>query len=383
MWNSAWRCSDVSKERRLGRGLDFLLGTLTAADTTTGATGTTMDALTSNEIDAPDMTSTVPPVTNTTMRSVVPERLPVDALEPNPFQPRIDFDPIELAQLAQSMTEHGLLQPLVVRQHDDRWQLVAGERRLRAAQLAGWQDVPVRIVIADDRQLAELAIVENLQRQDLTAVEKAAAFKRYMTTYRCSAETLATRLGLDRTTVTNFVRLLELPESIRQALQAGQLSAGHAKAMLALHSETDQLSVLEQIRKQNLSVRAVEMVVHGMLHRLGGASGDSTDVENAATAGKIQAETANTNACTASDGEVTSVKRPAVAKRKTRTPDDILRHLAELERQFASAIGAKVKLSQTSKGRGKLVISFASHEEFERLRHILCSDGNTTVLHSD
>ena len=142
---------------------------------------------------------------------VPPLKLPIDSIQHNPHQPRQDFDADELQRLADSITSHGLLQPVVVRPWEGGYQLIAGERRLRAARLAGWTEVPVTIVEADERQTAELAIVENLQRKDLNALEKAASFQRYLDQYGGTQEELAGRLKLDRSTIANLIRLLELP----------------------------------------------------------------------------------------------------------------------------------------------------------------------------
>ena len=134
--------------------------------------------------------------------------------------------PTTSGSLAESITAHGLLQPVVVRRVEDGYQLIAGERRLRAARLAGWIEVPVKIVEADDRQTAELAIVENLQRKDLNALEKAASFQRYLEQYGCTQEDLAGRLKLDRSTIANLIRLLELPAAVQDALRRGKITPG-------------------------------------------------------------------------------------------------------------------------------------------------------------
>ena len=136
-----------------------------------------------------------------------PPRLPIELIDSNPDQPRQDFDADELQKLSDSIAAHGLLQPVVVRRLNDRYQLIAGERRLRAAVQAGWSDVPVNIIEADDRQTAELAIIENLQRKDLNALEKAASFQRYLEEYGCTQEELASRLNMDRSTIANLIRL--------------------------------------------------------------------------------------------------------------------------------------------------------------------------------
>ena len=166
-----------------------------------------------------------------------PARVNVHQIDSNPAQPRQEFAPDEMQSLAESISAHGLLQPVVVRRVHDRYQLVAGERRLRAAIQAGWVDVPVNVVEADDRQMAELAIVENLQRKDLNALEKAASFQKYLDQYGCTQEELAGRLKLDRSTIANLIRLLELPEAVQDAIRRGKITQGHARALLPLGDE--------------------------------------------------------------------------------------------------------------------------------------------------
>ena len=151
-------------------------------------------------------------------------RVNIHQIDSNPTQPRQEFDPGEMQSLAESISTHGLLQPVVVRRVHERYQLIAGERRLRAAIQAGWIDVPVNIIEADDRQMAELAIVENLQRKDLNALEKAASFQRYLDEYGCTQEELAGRLKLDRSTIANLIRLLELPEAVQEAIRRGKIT---------------------------------------------------------------------------------------------------------------------------------------------------------------
>ena len=176
-----------------------------------------------------------------------PPGVSVRQIDSNPAQPRQDFDPEEMRSLAESISAHGLLQPVVVRQVQDRYQLVAGERRLRAAVQAGWADVPVNVVEADDRQMAELAIVENLQRKDLNALEKAASFQKYLDQYGCTQEELAGRLKLDRSTIANLIRLLELPEPVQDALRRGRITQGHARALLPLGDEREQIEFCRRI----------------------------------------------------------------------------------------------------------------------------------------
>jgi len=262
----------------------------------------------------------------------------IELIEHNPDQPRQDFDPEAGRQLAESIAEHGLLQPVVVRRVHDHYQLVAGQRRLDAARQAGWVDVPVRVIEADDRQAAELAVIENLQRKDLNAMEKAASFQRYLERYGCTQEELAGRLKLDRSTIANLIRLLELPEPIQAAVRQGKITQGHARALLPLGEEREQLDFCRRIQQEGLSVRQTE-------------------------------ETVQQAIAVADRGPLGVVGRDGSESRPRRARDE---HLAALEQEFRSALGLRVKITHNAKGRGKLVIHFADHEEFQRLReHIV------------
>jgi len=268
-------------------------------------------------------------------------RIDIRRIERNPFQPREDFDPIELQSLSDSLRAHGLLQPLVVRRVDDGYQLIAGERRLQAAAKAGWTEVPVHVVEADDRELAELAIVENLHRKDLNALEKASSFQRYLERYGGTQEELAARLKLDRSTIANLIRLLELPRSVQEAIRHGKITPGHARALLPLGDEREQVEFCGRIQQEGLSVRRTEALVQETI--------EQADAEPLAVVG-----------C---DG---TTSRPQRLKSE---------HIAALEQELRIALGTKVKITHTSRGRGKVVIHFASHQEFERLRQHICGPG--------
>ncbi|MBN1591483.1 MAG: ParB/RepB/Spo0J family partition protein [Pirellulales bacterium] len=264
----------------------------------------------------------------------------IHLIETNPFQPRKHFAIDELKQLSESIDAHGLLQPLLVRRVDEAYQLIAGERRLRAAQAAGWREVPVKVVEADDRQMTELALVENLQRKDLNAMEKAASFKQHLKATGCTQEELARRLKIDRSTIANLIRLLELPEAVKQSVRENRITQGHARALLPLGDERRQIEFAQRIHREGLSVRATEQLVQETI--------DREDRDPLSVAGRVGSS---------------SKARPQNAQ------------IAALEQEFRAALGMKVKLTHNAKGRGKLVVSFGNHEEFERLRqHLLATE---------
>lgn len=263
--------------------------------------------------------------------------LDLGLIDRNPYQPRQQFDEAEIADLCDSIRTHGFLQPIVVRSLGDRFQIIAGERRFRAAQLAAWNQVPVLIREADDRQMAELAIVENVQRKDLNALEKAASFQRYLQEYGCTQEELAGRVNVDRSTVANLIRLLELPEQVKALVAAGEISQGHARALLPLGDEEEQKSFAKRIAAESLSVRVTEQLVSEHIQRADGGSL------------KVFAGEGTQSHTSVSGNE----------------------HLAQLEDQLRLALGTKVELRQSAKGKGKITIHFASAEEFDRLRGIL------------
>lgn len=186
------------------------------------------------------------------------ESIPTDQIRPNPFQPRRAFDEAALADLRESIAKHGVLQPIVVRRGPLGYEVIAGERRLRAAKALGMATIPAVVREADDFAMQTLALVENLQREDLNALEKAKALKAMMVGQNLTHEEVAARIGKDRTTITNFVRLLELPEEVKVLLEAGGLTAGQARAILQAPTEAKRLAIARLAVERDLSVREVE-----------------------------------------------------------------------------------------------------------------------------
>lgn len=263
--------------------------------------------------------------------------LPVGIIDANPFQPRRQFNASEIESLAESLKEHQQLQPILVRRVGERYQLISGERRLRATVFAGLPTIRAEVRVADDRLVAELAIIENLQRKDLNAIEKALSFKRYITEHKCTQDELAQRLKIDRSTIANMMRLLELPEIVTDAVQRDEITAGHAKALLSLGSIKEQVAALKKIQEEGWSVRETEAQVGETLAK---AAADEDGILG------------------------------VLPRRKASKSDQ----LASLERDLKMSLGTRVDISQTSRGRGKITIHFTSVEEFDRLRHLLASD---------
>ena len=184
--------------------------------------------------------------------------LAINLIEPNPDQPRTEIDEESIAELSASIALHGLLQPLLVRPHGEKYEIVAGERRWRASRLAGLEKVPVRVVNLDDTGSLEVALIENLQREDLNPLEAAYGYKRLLNEYGLTQEKLAERLSKSRVSITNALRLLDLPEEVQALLYEGKLSAGHARALLALADDELRVKLAERAVENNLSVRDVE-----------------------------------------------------------------------------------------------------------------------------
>lgn len=339
----------MSNSKRLGRGLQALLGGSynEQQDEQREQPESQAEFATPSEALTSDGSATSQDAKPTSGDETGIILLGVHDVYDNPFQPRREFSESEITALSESLKEHDMLQPILVRKMSGGYQLIAGERRLRAARQAGWTHVPARVKEADDRLVAELAIVENLQRQDLNAIEKAMSFQRYIEQHGCTQDDLAKRIKVDRATIANMMRLLELPEEVKNALTAKRITAGHARALLPLGDEAKQKKFCQKVEGEGLSVRAIEQLVRET----------------------IEAEDREPFSIVGADG----VSRPASSNPKP--PKNA--HLVDLEQQLKVALGTKVEVRQTSKKKGRIVIHFSSPEEFERIRDHLSTGVKT------
>ena len=266
----------------------------------------------------------------------------VDQVVPNRYQPRDHFDEEMLSSLAASIAEVGVIQPIVVRASGDGYELIAGERRWRAAKRAGLPSIPAIIRDSDDLSSLETAVVENLHRQDLNALEEAAAYQQLMEDFAFTQEQVATRVGRSRSAVANTIRLLQLPASVQRLVIEGQLSAGHARALLATPDKTAQESLAARVIDERLTVRDLE----DLLRDDAGDEDDNVDVAPAAERGPTPATV----------GETTD---PGVL---------------ELEELLAARLETRVKV-QLGKGPGRLVVDFADLDDLERIYRVITPPG--------
>ena len=268
--------------------------------------------------------------------SAVPENpteISVEVIAPNRFQPRREFDEAALGELRESIARHGILQPLSVRAvGDGKYELIAGERRLRAARLAGRATVPVVVRTASDAEMAEMALIENIQREDLNPIEEARAYEQLLTKFRLSQEELARRVARSRSAIANSVRLLRLAEEVQAFIANGVLSMGQTRPLLALESKTLQREAAEYIQEHELSARGAEALVKRLLK-------DPNVLKKAAQPAKI------------------------------RTPDIFVR---EAEERLTRSLGTKVRIQESrEQGKGRLEISYFSADDLERLLALL------------
>ena len=255
----------------------------------------------------------------------------IDRITPNAWQPRDHFDTEKLDGLAQSIRENGIIQPIVLRPQGEDFQIVAGERRWRAAQLAGLKRVPAVVKSLSDDKLLQVALVENIQRADLSPLELAKAFRLLVDEYRLKQEDVAERVGMARASVANYMRLLALPEAVREAIERGRIDMGHARALAGLGDAKAQEAVLQAILRGGLSVRQAELMVQR-----------------------------------AKAGEALSLQPPPAAAKDP--------NVAAAETRLQRSLGTRVRIVRGPKGAGKIVIRFKSDEELDRLFSVLLDD---------
>ena len=298
----------------LGRGLGALLGNSPIAKPPGSA----------------PVTSTIPSAPSAPDLHERVQRVALDRVRPCPLQPRKDFSPDALRELADSIKEQGIVQPLIVREREGHLELIAGERRWRAAQLLGLTEVPVIVRQADDRAVLELALIENLQRENLNPLEEAQGYSQLIGQFQLKQEEVAIKVGKSRAAVANALRLLKLPASIQASIREGRLSVGHAKVILGLGSEVNQRAAAERVMAEGLSVRQTEALIARLL------------IREAGTVTK--------------PGQIAPLPRDA--------------HVASLENQLRERLGTKVHLRYTH-GRGALEVAFFSDAELERILQVL------------
>jgi ParB family chromosome partitioning protein len=252
----------------------------------------------------------------------------ISEIEVNPFQPRTEFDDQALADLSASIKLQGLIQPITVRRiNAHSYQLISGERRLRASKLAGLTQIPAYIRSANDQQMLEMALIENIQREDLNAIEVALSFQRMIDELKLKQEELGDRVSKNRSTVTNYLRLLKLPPTIQISLRDGEISMGHAKALLAVDDATTQLFIHQQIVKQGLSVRRAEEMAR--------------DIQQAPN------------------------------KREGKQPEPLPFQMQKIQDELASKFSTRVKLKVNTQGNGSIEIPFLSEDDLGRILEML------------
>lgn len=298
----------MSKKKALGSGLDALLGG--------------------------DISLTMPETGENNQNSV--RNLPVSSLNPNPDQPRERFDQDALTELAESIRQQGIIQPILAEARaDGGFMLIAGERRWRASKIAGLEEVPVIVRVFSPEQKLEIALVENVQREDLTPMEEARAYRHLMDALGISQQNVADKVGKKRSTVANSLRLLKLPENMRNAVEKGRLSAGHARALLAVTNPADQELLFEKIISQSLSVRDAEATATEMNRGHRGS------------------------------GKPKSPRNPRSADRDP--------EISSLEQRFIEALGTKVSM-KGSLTRGKMEISWFNRDDLDRIYEALINE---------
>ena len=281
-----------NKKRGLGRGLDAIL-------------------------QSPETDITSADISGNYVAGAIAQ-IEIDKIETNPFQPRTDFDETALQELSESIKNQGVIQPVTVRKMGyDKYQLISGERRLRASKMAGLKTIPVFIRVANDEQMLEMALIENIHRENLNAIEVAISYQRLIEECELTQDKLSEKVGKDRSTVANFLRLLKLPAEIQIAIRDGYITMGHARALVNINDKAKQLIILKRIIDEDLSVRQVEMLAR---------------------------------------------------EKVTKKPKSIVPESYKIQAETLSkALKMGVKVSRDSKGKGSLTINFKNDEEFEKL----------------
>ncbi len=295
----------TSKKKALGRGLDAIL-------------------------QSPETDITSRDISGDYVAGAIAE-IAISKIAANPFQPRTNFETESLDELARSISQQGIIQPLTVRKTGyDRYQLIAGERRLKAAEICGLISVPCYIRVANDEQMLELALIENIHRKDLNAIEIAISYQRLIDELNLTQEDISQKVGKDRATVSNYIRLLKLPPEVQYAIRHEQISMGHARALIGIPEQGDQLKALLKIVEKGLSVRETEKL--------------SRDIQN-----------------------------PPVRKKED-TEGSIPENLQKAGVRLHEKIGTPVSIRSNNKGQGSVVIKFGSESELERILTMLNGD---------
>lgn len=306
--------SDSKKAKRshLGRGLEALLGSASSAPVSPASDSFKQDSKEEASAFSPD-----------TRMQISQLEIPLSVIKANPYQPRTVWKEEELNELTRSIRENGVIQPIIVRKIGDKYEIIAGERRFRAAMQAGLSAIPALVRAATDEEMLELALVENIHRSDLNAIERAKAYQRFIQTFSLSQTEAAQKLGEDRTVISNYIRLLDLPQDLQAMITHDQLSMGHARALLALPSDELRRKLANRAMAGRLSVREVERLVRKYL-------------------------------------EVNQDSKPEKKGKEI--------HIVDLENQLQAILGTKVNIEPKKKGnRGRIIIDYYSLDEFERL----------------
>lgn len=292
--------SKKNKEQ-LGKGLRALLGNI-------------------EKVETDKSPETIKEVVQELSKSIA--EIPITSIEPNPFQPRTEFDQEELLELVQSIKTHGIIQPITLRSlGGDSYQIISGERRWRASKLAGLKSVPAYIRIADDQGMLEMAIVENVQRSNLNTLEIAISYQRLLDECSLQHDQLAERVGKERSTVTNYMRLLKLPPDIQSGLKENKISMGHARALLSVEATTSQLFLYKRVLRESLSVRNTEQLIR-------------------------------------------SHKNNTSSTKTTATKSTMHPEVRIIRDRLTSNLGTKVDIKRNEKGQGKIIIHFSTDDQF-------------------